>query len=76
MRYALQDFGQDLLQELEQGFNVVRLSRWAMRLYSDPDRDHNDAVDDAVMEVVVMEEGPEFEMSEQELRDFAERLVK
>lgn len=75
MRYTLKDFGTDLLNEVGRGYDVVRLARWAMRLYSDRCRDFEEGVKDAVMEVVVMEEGTEYEMTEQELRRFAERLI-
>ena len=75
MTYAKRDFGTDLLNEVNRGFDVVRLAGWAMRLYSDRIREFGDGVKDAVMEVVVMEEGPEFEMTEEQLREFAQRLM-
>ena len=46
-----------------------------MRLYSDRIREFEDGVKDAVMDVVVMEEGSEFEMTEEQLREFAQRLM-
>lgn len=73
MIYTLNDFGTDLLREIDRGYDVVRLARWAMQLYSDRCRDFDGGVKDAVTEVVVMEEGPEFEMTEEELRAFAEQ---
>ncbi len=75
MKYTKKAFAEDLLREIDKGFDVVRLARWAMRLYSDRVRDLDAGVKDAMMDVVVMEEGPEFEMTEQELREFAERLM-
>ena len=75
MTYTKRDFGTDLLHEVNRGFDVVRLAGWAMRLYSDRIRECGDGVKDAVMEVVVMEEGPEFEMTEEQLREFAQRLM-
>ena len=61
---------------MDAGFNVVRLSRWAMRLYSDRICDLESGVKEAMMDVIVMEEGPEFEMSEQELLEFARNLAE
>jgi hypothetical protein len=75
MRYTLKDFGTDLLNEVDRGYDVVRIARWAMRLYSDRCRDFDDGVKDAVLEVVGMEDDPQFELTEQELRHFAERLM-
>jgi len=75
MTYTKREFATDLLNEVNRGFDVVRLARWAMRLYSDRIRELDDGVKDAVMDVVVMEEGPEFEMTEEQLREFAQRLM-
>ena len=47
----------------------------ALALRSDRIKDFDEGVKDAVMDVVLMEDGPEFEMTEQELRAFAERIL-
>lgn len=75
MKYTKKDFAEDVLREIGNGFDVVRLARWAMRLYSCRIRDLDAGVKEAIMDVVVMAEGPEFEMTERELREFAERLM-
>ena len=75
MTYTKRNFGSDLLNEVNRGYDVVRLARWAMRLRSDRIREFDEGVKDAVMDIVVMEEGPEFEMTEEQLRDFAQRLM-
>lgn len=64
MTYAKRDFAAALLREADKGFDVVRLARWAMSLYSDRVRDLDEVVKAAMTDVMVMEEGPEFEMTE------------
>jgi hypothetical protein len=76
MSYSKAQFGKDLLEKLDQGYDIVRLSKWALSVYLDKCRDFESGVYDAVMQVNAMEHGPEFEMSEEELRDFAEGLLQ
>lgn len=71
MTYSRQDFGEDLLAELVKGYDVVRLSRWAMSVYMKRCREIDADLDKIIMSIVAMEEGPEFEFSEQELRQMA-----
>lgn len=75
MTYTSGDFAQELLNELGKGYDVVRLSRWAMAAYLKHCGGIEPELKREIMAVVVMEEGPEFEMTEQELREFAERLM-
>ena len=74
--YTKAEFGRDLLSQIEDGYDPVRIARWAFSKFMDPDAGIRDKeLSDLILEVVVMEEGPEFEYSEEELRQFAERLV-
>jgi hypothetical protein len=75
MSYTLKQFGTELLRELSIGFEVVRISRWAHGRYLANCRGLDAAVRGTIMQVVAMEEGPEFEMSESELKEFANRLA-
>jgi hypothetical protein len=74
MTYTRQDFGRDLMAELTRGYDVVRLSRWAMSVYMKNCQETDAELDKAIMGVVAMEEGPQFEISEQELRQMADEL--
>jgi hypothetical protein len=74
MNYTLNQFGTDLLAELNRGYDVVRISRWAYTRYLERCRALDPGLGEKIMEVVAMEEGPEFEMSENELREFAINL--
>jgi hypothetical protein len=75
MTYTRKDFGKDLMAELEQGYDVVRLSRWAMSLYLKHCHEMDPDLYETIMSIVAMEEGPEFEFSEQELRQMANELL-
>ena len=71
MSYTLKQFGTELLGELKTGFEVVRVGRWAHGKYLSNCRSLNASVRATIMQVVAMEEGPEFEISESVLREFA-----
>lgn len=75
MSYGLKQFGTELLGELSLGFDIVRISRWAHGRYLANCRGMDAAVRGTIMQIVAMEEGPEFEMSESELKEFANRLA-
>jgi hypothetical protein len=74
MTYTREDFGRALIAELARGYDVVRLSRWAMSVYMKRCQETDAELDKAIMGIVAMEEGPEFEISEQELRRMADEL--
>jgi len=69
--YSKQQFGKELLEELDKGFNITRIARWAFSVRLEHCREFETGLDDVVMSVVAMEEGPEFEYSESELRSMA-----
>ena len=74
MSYTLHQFGTELLLELNDDFDVVRVSRWAYEKYISNCRDVDQLTRAAMMQIVAMDEGPEFEMNESELRKFAHDL--
>lgn len=75
MNYQAEHFGRELLCELDRGYDIVRISRWAMATYMKHSAYTDPSLDSEIMKVIAMEEGPEFEMTEQQLREFAQRLM-
>jgi uncharacterized FAD-dependent dehydrogenase len=75
MIYTKFDFGKALLSELDKGYDVVQLSRWAFSIFMYYQRELDEGLEDDIMKIVVMEEGIEFELTEYELRNFAENLI-
>jgi len=58
MTYTRKQFARDLLAELDNGYDVVRIARWAFSKKMDPDlRIEDPGLDAMVMQVVAMEEG-------------------
>jgi hypothetical protein len=70
--YTKRDFGHELEVQLLREVDVLALSHWAYRVYLDNVHDLEPGVEEAIMAVVVMEEGPEFRLSRDELRGMAE----
>jgi hypothetical protein len=68
------DLGRELLQQLDDGYDIVRIARWAYQLFLDS-RGTGEDLRSILMKLVVMEEGPEFELSESELRQMAQSLM-
>mgnify|MGYP005849778621 CR=1 FL=1 len=75
MTYSSHDFGRDLFDELNRGYDVVRLARWAMATYLKHSSETDPQLDKEIMRIVAMEEGPEFELTEEQLVELAHRLV-
>jgi hypothetical protein len=78
MTYSDQQFGHDLLAQLEGGYDPIRVGKWAFTVWKmDPDRRHRSpAVEQCLGDLAVMEEGPEFEIPELEVRAMAQRLLE
>ena len=74
MIYTRSDFGKELASELDNGFDVTHTSRWAYSVYLEKCGDFEAGLDDVVLQVVAMEEGPEFEFTEAELRQTSLKL--
>lgn len=76
MNYTRKQFAADLFDEMNRGYDVIRMARWAYSWYLERSRFLEPGLREKIMEVVAMEEGPEFEMSENELREFALSLSR
>jgi hypothetical protein len=67
------EFGRALSEELDRGYDPVRLAKWACRIYWDA-KGLDAGLEDEILTLVNMVQGSEFEMSEGELRTMAKRL--
>jgi len=68
VKYALKNLGEDLIKELDKGFDVVRIANWARTLFFYSRYDFSPQVEDVLKAIYYMEAGPEFEYSENELK--------
>jgi hypothetical protein len=76
MKYTDTQFGMELLAQLDQGYDPMRIAKWAYTMYLDPDRRGcSQQVLDALIDIFTMEEGEEFHIPEEELRATAERFA-
>lgn len=67
MTYTKKLFGGELKKQLSTDCDVVRIARWSHREYLEHCGDFEPGLYEILMSVVAMEEGPEFELSEDEL---------
>lgn len=74
MSYTKNEFGRDLAAKLEQTSDVLEISRWAHEVYLD-NRDLAPGLYGPLMDVVMMDAGPEFGMSVDELRELSKSLA-
>lgn len=75
MSYTAKDFSRELEQELSKGYDVVRIARMAFSAYHDHCRDVSPDLYKKMFRVIAMEEGPEFELSEQQLWELSKSLA-
>lgn len=52
------------------GFDIFKISREAFNIYQDPEVSLTKDLDMALLLLIAMSEGPEFEMTEEEFYDF------
>lgn len=67
------EFGRALKEELKKGYDVVRIARWAYELHSNA-TDFEAGLEAAILRVIAMEEGSEFELSEEDLGRLSDSL--
>lgn len=68
--------GAQLIKELEKGYNIERIADWAYNLlYIDSKEDNSPEIDSLLRELSVMEAGPEFEYTQEELKIIAHKLI-
>jgi hypothetical protein len=65
-----------LKKELEKGYDIVRISRWASSLYFNNIREFPDDLQILLEYLFRMEDDPQFEFSEDELQFLADKLIK
>ena len=82
MIYTNRLFAAELLVELEHGlaeldppFDPTRLARWAYSKYLKHNRELEPGLDDKIMTIRLLEEGPQFEMTVDELRNFGKAML-
>lgn len=74
MTYLKKQFAKELREQLRLGYDVKRIARWAFDIHFKYCDRFELGLEDTVMTIAIMEEGFEFEMSEDELLKIAKDL--
>jgi hypothetical protein len=75
MNYNNKKLGEELKTQLEKGYDIVKISRWAYTFYSHNCRFLNSSTEEILEYLFRMEDDPQFEYTEQELWLLAELLI-
>lgn len=77
MKYSKKEIGQELMEELKKKYSVERISSWAYDLLyiKVEDRQIDPEISSILHSISVMDAGPEFAYSEQELILLASLLI-
>jgi hypothetical protein len=68
MTYTAKQFALGLRNQLDMGYDVKRIADWAHGEYLCHGRSFAPEVQSVVMKIVAMDEGPQFELSEEDIR--------
>jgi hypothetical protein len=75
MRYTKRKFGAELILELEKdvdlGFDITRMSKWADKIHNDHIGETDDDLDIIIQNIGSMSFGSEFELTKEELLKIA-----
>lgn len=75
-KYDIRKLGEELNLQLDQGYDITRISRWAYRLSHDHCIDLDDETEEIIDYLSMMEDDPQFEYTENELRFLADKIIK
>lgn len=75
MKYSKKEIGKALKEELNKGYNIARISNWADELFVSVREKRSPELDDILRHIFIMDAGPEFVYTEQELRMLSELLI-
>ena len=75
MSYTKKQFAEELKQQLQYGYDIKEVANWAYWLSIDKYHEINDPELNKIMDnIAIMEAGPEFELSEEEILDLINKL--
>ena len=75
MNYSKREFGKDLKKQIDDGYNPKKIGSWAHRLYLEYCGKIDKDLEENIIDLFVLEEGPEFELHEIELLVLANKLI-
>lgn len=75
MTLTAKEFSRILQAELDKDYDVVRIARVAFQLYQKHGVELTPDLDEKLLQLIAMEEGPEFEFSQEELKGLVRELA-
>lgn len=75
MIYSNKQLGEELQKELDKGYDIVRISRWAFRIFHNNIRDLNPSQRNVITALFAMEDDPQFEYPFDVLMLLAKMLI-
>lgn len=75
MRFSRHQIGEELKNELQRGYNIERISNWALGMLREGRGEIEGEIDKVLNSICLMEAGPEFEYTEDELKKLSELLL-
>ncbi len=75
MNYSNQQLGETLKTRLTKGYDIVQISRWAYEIYFNNCRFLDPSTEETLEYLFRMEDDPQFEYTEEELRLLADMLI-
>lgn len=76
MKYTPLDFRNEIIKEIEKGYDSVRISELAERVYEELNVDTSTDFFYGIQGVIMMEMGPQFLMTEGQLRNYLDKMVE
>ena len=75
MKYTKTQIGHELLDILNMGYDIHKISNWADAISINLNSKESQELDDILQRILIMDAGPEFEYTENELRLIAKKLI-
>jgi hypothetical protein len=69
-------FGDGLRAQIEIGYEPRRLAQWAYATFLDHANELEPGLSEELMKVATMEEGPQFEITKEDIEQLAEDLLR
>ncbi|MDN3504630.1 MAG: hypothetical protein P0S95_03540 [Rhabdochlamydiaceae bacterium] len=76
MNYTKNKFGRELKTILDCGYNSNKIGEWAHSIHLQQCGEINKELEEVLFDLFVLEEGPEFELSIEELNKLADKLIE
>lgn len=74
MTYSKKEFAKDLKAQLDLGYEPKRIGSWAHKMYLKYCGRIDPELEEIIVDLFVLEEGPEFEIPESKLRELVHTL--